>query len=183
MSDKRAMERNLRAPRHSSTGVVPVARRERCACAQQSRLAKLTVSSTRRDSVFWCHASSGLRDVTGGAPGGVRRCRIRSAGPSLSPISYRDQEVAVPPDRAGPPSSGSVNDRLHHGVLEIAAKPPDDRPLDHENPCQLLQAIDPEVRAERAVPASRGAHACPPQGGARQGPHMARALGAPNARF
>jgi hypothetical protein len=34
--------------------------------------------------------------------------------------------------------SQSINDRLHHGVLEIAAERPDDGPLNHQDRGQLL---------------------------------------------
>ena len=44
-----------------------------------------------------------------------------------------------------------LNDRLHHRVLEVARQH-GHRLLNHQEADELLLAIDPEVRAERAVP-------------------------------
>ena len=44
------------------------------------------------------------------------------------------------------------DNRLHDSVLEIAAHR-FDRFLNHHDTCELILAIDPEVGAERAVPA------------------------------
>src|SRR5438270_3081002 len=50
------------------------------------------------------------------------------------------------------PTRGSIDDRLHHGRLEIPVEIPAAR-LDQEDRDELLPGVDPEVRSERAVPA------------------------------
>jgi hypothetical protein len=44
-----------------------------------------------------------------------------------------------------------LDDRLHHGVLEVAIRVPVGR-LHHQQTDDLFLGIHPEVRAERAVP-------------------------------
>src|SRR5882672_8110205 len=62
----------------------------------------------------------------------------RRFGDGLKTVPYRTPDL--------------LDNRLHHRVLEIATELTD-RFLDHQQSDELLLAIDPEVRAERAVPA------------------------------
>src|SRR5947208_3546664 len=95
-------------------------------------------------------------------PGACCEYRPRTDGNDVphpfSPLATRHSPPCHSPSSTPLPTLRLVrhtllHDRLHHGRLEVAVDRPSDVRLDHQDGDELLLRVDPEVGAERAVPA------------------------------